>query len=137
MTVEVPVAHAALHAYRKVQLVSAPPRHLLAALCARLHADLEEARRAMADGDAAARERAVEHALAILVLLEAALDHAAAPHLCANLAAVYRFAFTRIFTGSVERDPAPLAEAERVLRPVIEAFLDAAGAAAPPPASAP
>jgi flagellar protein FliS len=122
----------ALQAYHRVQLVSAPPRHLLQGLYARLHADLRDAGRAIAAGDAPARERAVDHALAILVLLEAALDHAAAPQLCANLAAVYRFAFTRIFTAGVERDAAPLAEAEQVLRPVSEAFRDAAPAPSPP-----
>lgn len=126
------VIQPALQAYRRVQLVSAPPRHLLEGLYARLHADLADARRAIAAGDAPARERAVDHALAILVLLESALDHAAAPQLCANLAAVYRFAFTRIFTGSVEGDAAPLAEAEQVLRPVSEAFRDAEPAPSPP-----
>lgn len=119
-----PGRHAALDAYRKVQLASAPPRRLLQALYARLHADVEAARGALGGGDVPAAQRAADHALAILVVLESALDPAAAPRLCANLADVYRYAFTRILTASLERDAAPLADAERVLRPVSDAFCE-------------
>jgi flagellar protein FliS len=108
--------------YRAVQIESAPPPRVLLEIYRRLELDLQGARRCLAAQDLEGKARAVDHALALLGQLEAALDHALAPALCRDLAALYDFCKNRLLLASVRLDPAPLDEAERALAPIREAF---------------
>jgi len=108
--------------YRRVHLESAPPPRLLLEVFSHLDQDLEAARRAIAALHVPAKARAIDHALALLGQLEAALDHQAAPALCRDLAASYAFCKQRLLLASARLDPAPLEDVARVLGPIRQAF---------------
>ena len=58
----------------------------------------------------------------IVVELHATLDRPKAPELCDQLAAIYRFVTQRLGSAALSRDPRAAREAERVFRPVADAF---------------
>ncbi len=58
----------------------------------------------------------------IVVELHATLDRPKAPELCDQLAEIYRFVTQRLGTAVLSRDLDAVREAERVFRPVAEAF---------------
>jgi flagellar protein FliS len=60
------------------------------------------------------------HAVVSELLL--ALDHTAAPELCANLAAVYDFALSRLSDANREARPKPIDDVLRALTPLREAW---------------
>lgn len=66
--------------------------------------------------------RAFGKASDIVVELHATLDRSKAPELCDQLAEVYRFVSQRLGTAALSRDLRAAREAERVFRPVAEAF---------------
>lgn len=108
--------------YRAVSLESAAPPRLVLEAFRRLDEDLRRLRRCLEARDVAGKARAADHALALLGELEGALDHAAAPPLARELATVYGFCRRQVVLASLQLEPAPLDEAERVLAPVREAF---------------
>lgn len=111
--------------YRDVDLESAPKGQILERLLARLHLDLTTGRQAITDRKIEAKAAALGHAQQILVELQAALDHAQAPELCANLARLYGFVNDRINTASIELKTAPLDDACQVVTVISEAFAEA------------
>lgn len=111
-----------VNAYRRAHVESAPPSRLLDEMYTYLEGDLRAATECIEKKDIAGKARACDRALAILGDLEAALDHNAAPELCQNLASLYRFSSDRILDASLRLDPKPIAEAQKVLAPVIDAF---------------
>ena len=115
----------AANAYRRVALESAPKPDVVVRLFERFLSDLDGARAAMAKHDVAGKAAAIDHALRIVGELEASLDHAAAPELCANLQALYRFVTERVYTGSAKLDPVPLDEAAKVMTELANAFREA------------
>lgn len=115
----------AANAYRRVDLESAPKPDVVVRLFERFLADLDATRAAMAKKDVLGKAAATDHALRIVGELEASLDHAAAPELCANLQALYRFAAERVATASVAFDPRPLDDAARVMTEIANAFREA------------
>ncbi len=115
----------AANAYRRVDLESAPKQDVVVRLFERFLTDLDAARAAMAKRDVPGKAAAVDHALRIVGELEASLDHAAAPELCANLQALYRFVTERVYTGSAKLDPGPLNEAAKVMTELAHAFREA------------
>src|SRR5215470_4269067 len=115
----------AANVYRKVFVDSAPPSRILDELYAGLLQDCQDATRCILSMDRAGKGKHISRALAILGEIEAALDRKAAPELTQNLAALYSFARARLFAASVNMDARPLAEVERVLRPIREAFQEA------------
>lgn len=111
-----------INAYRRAHVESAPPARLLEDMFNYLAADLRTAADCIARKDVPGKARACDRALAILSDLEAALDYNVAPELCQNLAVLYRFSSDRILAASSRLDPTPLAEVEKVLTPVFDAF---------------
>lgn len=111
--------------YRDVDLESAPKGQILERLLARLHLDLTTGRQAITDRKIEAKAAALGHAQQIIVELQAALDHAQAPELCANLARLYGFVNDRINTASIELKTAPLDDACQVVTVISEAFAEA------------
>ncbi len=114
----------AAHAYRDVDLESAPKPDLVARLFVRFLADLDRARVAINARDIAAKATALDHGVRIVVELRAALDHHAAPELCANLDALYQFVLDQIFAASSSLTVAPLDHAGNVMTQLRDAFLE-------------
>ena len=116
----------AANAYRKVWADSAPPTRILDELYGAIIDDCHLAAAEIRAGNVAAKCRVIGRALAIVAELENALDHRAAPELTKNLAALYAFVRTQLFNANVNRDSAPLANVERIITPLREAFQQAA-----------
>ena len=112
-------------AYRRVYLESAPPARVLDELYLRLEDDLATATTAIAARDFARKGSALNHALAIVAELDAALDRGSAPSLCAQLGSLYAFVRDRINSANAKADAAPVAQAMRVVTTLREAFRDA------------
>lgn len=111
--------------YRTVDLESAPKSQILERLLDRLHTDLSVARQAITDGKIEAKAAALGHAQQIIVELQAALDHAQAPEMCANLARLYDFVNERINTANVKLKTAPIDDAAPVVAAIADAFRQA------------
>ena len=117
----------AANTYKKVDLESAPKDQILERLLDRCVADLSVARQAITDGRIEAKANALGHAAQIIVELEAALDHRAAPELCANLARLYAFANERITLANRTLQTTPLDDAMQVISAIAAAFREAQG----------
>lgn len=112
----------AANAYRRVDLESAPKTQIVDRLFERFARDIEDARRALAAKDIHAKAKSIDHAIAITVELEAALDHGAAPELAANLGALYRFVVVKLNEANATLAEVPLEAAARVMRELADAF---------------
>jgi len=112
----------AANAYRRVDLESAPKTQILERLFDRFLVDIAAARAAIAARDIAKKALALDHALQIVIELKASLDLAAAPELCANLAALYDFVTDRVVSASLTLTTPPLDQAVRVMTELGEAF---------------
>ena len=122
--------HAA-SAYRRVDLESAPKHQILDQLFGRLLVDVDRARQAIVGGDIKAKAVAIDHAIQIVGELRASLDHAAAPELCANLAALYDYTIARLTRASAYLEPKVLDEVAVIALQLRQAFADATAKAAP------
>lgn len=111
--------------YRTVDLESAPKGQILERLLDRLHADLCAGRQAITDKQLETKAAALGHAQAIVVELQAALDHDQAPELCTNLVRLYDFVNERINTASATLKTAPLDDAAQVVISIGDAFRQA------------
>jgi flagellar protein FliS len=118
----------AASAYRRVYLDSAGPAQILDGLYRALLEDLADAQRAIDGRDLSAKARAVGHAHAIVLALQAALDPAAAPDVTANLARLYDWMIERLSRASVHLEVAPLSEVRGVAADLRAAFAAAATA---------
>jgi flagellar secretion chaperone FliS len=112
----------ALRSYRTVSVESASPARLLDELLNRLLRDCASARDCILAKDIAGKGQHIGHGLAIVGELIAALDFSVAPDLCAQLASLYQFVIDRLSDANVRRDVAPLAEAEKIIKTLREAF---------------
>ncbi|HLL25221.1 MAG TPA: flagellar export chaperone FliS, partial [Kofleriaceae bacterium] len=83
-------------AYKRVDLESAPKHQIVERLFDRFASDLATARGAIHARDVKGKAAAIDHAILIVTELRAALDHATAPELCANLDALYAFVGDRL-----------------------------------------
>ncbi len=116
----------ALKAYRKNDLASAPKTDILDRLFDRLESDLRAGQGAITAGDVPARARALDHATRILTELIAALDTRAAPDLCGNLEALYRYCLTCITRASLERKAPLLDQPIQIVSTLRASFAEAA-----------
>ncbi len=112
----------AAQTYRRVDLESAPKIQIVDRLYKRFADDVALARAAIVARDVRRKAAAIDHALQIAIELHAALDHAAAPELCANLAALYDFVQAELATASLRLDPAALDRAAKVMADLGSAF---------------
>lgn len=118
----------ALKAYRQSDLQSAPKTDILDRLFDRLESDLRAGQSAITAGDVSTRARALDHASRILTELIAALDTRAAPELCGNLEALYRYCLTCISRASLEHKTAPLDQPLQIVSTLRASFAEAAAA---------
>src|ERR1043165_2652132 len=104
----------AANAYRRVDLESAPKTQIVERLFDRCVLDIANAREAIAARDIPRKAAALDHAMQIVVELKASLDVAAAPELCANLAALYDFVTQRLIEANASLVLPPLDQATRI-----------------------
>lgn len=112
----------AANAYRRVDLDSAPKEQIVARLFERFLSDVEKGRAAITARDVNAKAAALDHALQIVGELAASLDHAAAPDLCAHLAALYEFVTQRLLQANLTLDVTQLDPVVRVMGELNIAF---------------
>lgn len=112
----------AVNVYKTVDLESAPKTQIVERLFARFARDVADARKAIAARDIVGKAALLDHATQIVVQLRAALDYRAAPELCANLDALYRFVLDQLAIANVKLDAAPLAHCDRVMNMLGDAF---------------
>jgi flagellar protein FliS len=115
----------AANAYRRVDLESAPKTQIVERLFERCVRDIADARAAIEARDIQRKAFAIDHALQIVVELKASLDVAAAPELCANLAALYDFVAQRLIDANAALSLPPLDQATRVMAELGDAFRSA------------
>ncbi|HTE54137.1 MAG TPA: flagellar export chaperone FliS [Kofleriaceae bacterium] len=120
------MSSSALKAYRRNDLQTAPKTDILDRLFVRLEADLRAGQSAITAGDIAGRARALDHASRILTELIAALDTRAAPELCGNLEALYRYCQSSIGRASVERKAVLLDQSLKIVTTLRVSFAEAA-----------
>lgn len=112
----------AANAYRRVDLESAPKTQIVERLFDRCVRDIADARAAIERRDIQSKATALDHAMQIVGELKASLDVAAAPELCANLAALYDFVAQRLIDANATLATPPLDQATRVMRELGDAF---------------
>ncbi len=115
----------AAKAYKQVDLESSSKAQILDKLYLRFARDCEDAKTAIAGGDVAAKAKAINHGNQIIMELVAALDHALAPDLCGNLAALYDYVLDRLSLSNIHNDAALLDQASAVVMQLREAFTEA------------
>jgi flagellar secretion chaperone FliS len=80
------------------------------------------ARRYLKAGDIRARSRAITKAMEIVTELARSLNPTAGPELVTSLADLYRYTLTLLIEANTKQADAPLAEAERLLGTLAEAW---------------
>ena len=108
--------------YKEVRANTATPGELLLALYDGLFRFINSARVCFENNQAARGREFVGKAHAVVSELLLALDHAAAPELCGNLASVYDFALSRLSDANRHAQTKPLDEVARALTPLREAW---------------
>ncbi len=108
--------------YRRVDLESAPKHQIVERLFERFAQDAARARTALVAKDIHAKAKAIDHAMCIVIELKAALDHAAAPELCANLEALYDFVLARLSDSNAKLVVPPLDQAAKIMAELGDAF---------------
>jgi len=109
-------------AYLESRVLAADPIELIQILYEHTLNMVKDARRHLAAGDVAARGNAISRAISALAELDAALDHKAGGSISHNLSALYQYMQTRLLTANVNRDDAPLAEVESLMKTLGEAW---------------
>jgi flagellar secretion chaperone FliS len=112
----------AVDRYKQVRAQTSTPGELLLALYDGLFRFLNGAKFCFENRQAPRGRELVGKAHAVVSELLLALDHAAAPELCANLASVYDFVLSRLSDANREAQPKPIEDALRVLTPLREAW---------------
>src|SRR5258708_21683827 len=112
-------------AYKSVSLNTAQPTRVLDELFARLLMDMSEAAALIDAKEPGGKGRVINHALDIVAELANALDHKAAPEVCANLTRLYDFVRERLVTANRKMETKPINEASRVVTTLREAFQQA------------
>jgi flagellar secretion chaperone FliS len=108
--------------YDQVRAQTSTPGELLLALYDGLFRFLNGARVCFENGQHPRGRELVGKAHAVVSELLLALDHKAAPDLCANLAAIYDFALSRLSNVNRDANPKHIDEVIRVLTPLREAW---------------
>lgn len=115
----------AAKAYKQVDLESSSKVQILDKLYLRFVRDCDDAKVAIAEGKVGVKAGAINHGNQIIMELVAALDHALAPDLCGNLAALYDYVLDRLSQANIHNDGALLDQASAVVIQLREAFLEA------------
>jgi flagellar protein FliS len=112
----------AVDRYKQVRASTSSPGELLLALYDGIFRFLNGAKACFENQQAPRGRELVGKAHAIVSELLLALDHAAAPELCANLASLYDFALSRLSDANREAKAKPIEDVLRALSPLREAW---------------
>jgi len=117
------------------RVLSADPVELVLLLYEELARSIASARRALAAAQPLERSRAISRAMEIVTELDHALNPSADPSLTLRLAQLYAFLLDQLQTAHALQSDSHLANAERVVRTLLEAWqsLRAAQLHSPPP----
>jgi flagellar protein FliS len=108
--------------YQQVRASTSTPGELLLALYDGLFRFLNGAKVCFENQQAPRGRELLGKAHAVLSELLLALDHSASPELCANLAAVYDFALSRLSDANRQAQTKPIEDVLRALTPLREAW---------------
>jgi flagellar protein FliS len=114
------------------EILAANPVRLIQLLYRGALDSIATARRCLRAGDIRARSRAISKAMEIVTELSLALDHAAGGELSRNLAELYAYGENLLIQANTHQSDPPLAEVERLLSTLLQAWEDC-----PAPAGAP
>ena len=102
--------------YLRTKVMTASPAELRLMLLDGAVRFAEEAHAGVTAKDYERSYEGFSRSQAIVMELIASLNHAVDPDLCAQLSGLYTYIYNRLLTGSMERDPAAVAEAISLLR---------------------
>lgn len=121
-------------AYQQTSVQSSSPIQLIVLLYDGALRHLAASREAMIRSDAHGRRHGLSRALAIVAELQSTLNITDGGDIARSLDSLYAYVIERIIQANMGGDPKPLEEAERLLRPLRDAWsaiADGAPAAAP------
>jgi flagellar secretion chaperone FliS len=104
------------------EILTANPVHLVQLLYRGALDSITSARRYLKLGDIRARSRAISKSMAIVTELSLSLNHTTGGDVSKNLAELYAYAERLLIQANREQSDPPLAEAERLLSPLLEAW---------------
>jgi flagellar secretion chaperone FliS len=114
-----------IQAYKNQQdwdILGASPLELVRALYRGAIQSVRIARTALANGEIRERSAAITKACAIVHELTVSLDRESGGEVAASLAELYVYIHRRLGEANIEQSDAPLAEAERLLGTLLEAW---------------
>ena len=109
-------------AYLETRIMSADPVELIHILYEHTLAMVQDARQHLAARDIAARSNSISRAIAAIDELDGSLDRQTGGSISANLANLYQYMRLRLLTANIQQQDAPLAEVEKLLRTLGEAW---------------
>jgi len=109
-------------AYLENRILSADPIELIAILYEHALRFTAEARESLAKRDIATRSARISRVIAIIGELDGSLNHDAGGAISANLARLYQYMRDRLVFANLKQEDAPLAEVERLLTTLAEAW---------------
>jgi flagellar protein FliS len=104
------------------EILTANPVHLIQLLYRGALDSITSARRYLKLGDIRARSRAISKAMAIVTELSLSLNHPAGGDVSKNLDELYGYAQKLLIQANAEQSDPPLAEVERLLSTLMEAW---------------
>ena len=108
--------------YHEDEVLSADPVKLIQLLYRGATDSIAAARRHLRSGDIQARSRAISKAMAIVTELSLSLDHEKGGELSASLEVLYGYIEKLLIRANTEQSDPPLAEAERLMSTLTEAW---------------
>ena len=121
--------------YVEDEILSASPLKLIQLLYRGALDAITSARRHLKSGDIRARSCAITRAMAIVTELSLSLDHTSGGDLSRNLGELYAYTEKLLIQANTEQSDAPLAEAERLLSALLEAWMSCSNADTATPAN--
>jgi flagellar secretion chaperone FliS len=109
-------------AYLENRILSADPIELIAILYEHAICFTGNARESLAKRDIPGRSAMISRVIAILGELDGSLNHSAGGEISANLARLYQYMRERLMLANLKQEDAPLAEVERLLTTLAEAW---------------
>src|ERR1700682_2691996 len=109
-------------AYLESRILSADPIELVHLLYQAATGAVRDARRALADGEIAARSRAISKTCEILIELDSVLDHERGGEISQRLGELYEYMERRLMEANFQQIDAPLTEVLGLLSTLSEAW---------------
>lgn len=108
--------------YLENEILSASPMRLIQLMYGAALDSIAAARRALREGEIHGRSRAINKAIRIVTELSRCLNREASAELGENLAKIYGYVIRLLVESNVKQTEAPLAEAERLLITLADAW---------------